>query len=900
MPANISLPTAAAIVSLLAASAALADAPTSLHDTDPAIGDEEMAPDIVVVAGASRGAIASDIQPEQTFDEDDIRAFGTGSLQELITELAAETTSIRGGGGQPVVLLNGHRVSGFREIHNIPPEAIRTLQIFPEETALAYGFRADQRVVNVILKDQFQSQTLEANAGGPTAGKRLDAGIDASLFRVAGESRLLLDLSYAHSNAVLESAHGVVSRQSGAPFAIDGNVVGASGAEIDPALSALAGEEVTIAGVPAGAAAAPPTLSGFAANANVANVTDLGRYRTLLPRTHDFSAGASITRPLSTQVQMTLSARLTAAIQQSRQGLATADLLLPGGSPWSPFADDVRLLSYVDAPGALLRDSSTWSGRLAAAFNGQTSGWTWAVTASHDRSIAKTTTGRGVDTTDAQAELLAGAPDFNPFAVNALNGPLLQEFSRSTQTESLIDANASGSLLRLPAGSVALNLAAAVDHQRSNSVAERLAGTSETILSRTDTSGQASIDVPLASRAMDVLQPLGDLSLNANLNFDRYSDFGSLVGWGAGLTWRPVPMLQIIGSYTASRNAPSMAQLGGPLIDTPNVPIFDFVTGDTVEITRLDGGNAALRAEHQQVWKLGARLQPLGSQNFNIQADYVRTRTSDPVMGFPAATAEIEAAFPGRFQRDANGRLVALDNRPVNFASADRSELRWGVNITRMLKSASNAEPAGRGERGAGGPGGPGGGEHGAGRGGGARAMGGGRGGRGGFGGGRVRLSLFHSWRFADKVLIRDGLPELDMLHGSAASSSGGTPQHLLEARVSAMKSGIGGFLSADWQSGTSVASTGSNGSTGTVGDLRFSSLTTVNLRLFVNLGDQPKLVAKMPWLANTRLSLNVGNLLNDRIDVRDAAGNTPLSYQSWYMDPIGRSVKLTLRKMFM
>jgi len=46
-------------------------------------------------------------------------------------------------------------------------------------------------------------------------------------------------------------------------------------------------------------------------------------------------------------------------------------------------------------------------------------------------------------------------------------------------------------------------------------------------------------------------------------------------------------------------------------------------------------------------------------------------------------------------------------------------------------------------------------------------------------------------------------------------------------------------------------------------------------------------------------VTLAVDNLFNQRQDVRDAAGNTPVAYQPAYLDPMGRTVKLTIRKLF-
>ncbi|MEG8045694.1 hypothetical protein QP185_01235 [Sphingomonas aerolata] len=46
-------------------------------------------------------------------------------------------------------------------------------------------------------------------------------------------------------------------------------------------------------------------------------------------------------------------------------------------------------------------------------------------------------------------------------------------------------------------------------------------------------------------------------------------------------------------------------------------------------------------------------------------------------------------------------------------------------------------------------------------------------------------------------------------------------------------------------------------------------------------------------------LQLTVENLLNDRIAVRDRLGRTPNRFQAAYIDPVGRSVRLGLRKLF-
>ena len=45
-------------------------------------------------------------------------------------------------------------------------------------------------------------------------------------------------------------------------------------------------------------------------------------------------------------------------------------------------------------------------------------------------------------------------------------------------------------------------------------------------------------------------------------------------------------------------------------------------------------------------------------------------------------------------------------------------------------------------------------------------------------------------------------------------------------------------------------------------------------------------------------MTINV-KVENDRIDVRDATGAVPNRFQPAYLDPLGRSIRLGIRKLF-
>jgi outer membrane receptor protein involved in Fe transport len=148
---------------------------------------------------------------------------------------------------------------------------------------------------------------------------------------------------------------------------------------------------------------------------------------------------------------------------------------------------------------------------------------------------------------------------------------------------------------------------------------------------------------------------------------------------------------------------------------------------------------------------------------------------------------------------------------------------------------------------------------------------------------------------FTDRLIIRPGGPTLDLLNGAAASNTGGQYRNEIEGQLGATLAGFGGRLSLDWRQGTVVQDVGGVA----LGDLSFSGATTINLRLFENFGQQRWALKRFPWLRGARLTLAANNLLDQRVNVRNGLGLTPLGYQPGYIDPTGRTVMLSLRKLF-
>ena len=117
------------------------------------------------------GAAVGDIKPDLQLQPQDVQAYGVSTITELLAELAPEIGSNSGRGGEgPAILVNGRRISSVNEIRNLPTEAILRVDILPEEAALKYGFSANQRVVNIVLKDHVDAELADLQGGASTEG----------------------------------------------------------------------------------------------------------------------------------------------------------------------------------------------------------------------------------------------------------------------------------------------------------------------------------------------------------------------------------------------------------------------------------------------------------------------------------------------------------------------------------------------------------------------------------------------------------------------------------------------------------------------------------------------------------------------------------------------------------
>ncbi|KGB55782.1 TonB-dependent receptor precursor [Sphingopyxis sp. LC81] len=788
-------PPAAAAIAEQPAEAAPA-APETVEDAYDDYSEDE----IVVTAPRLAGQLDTDIKAETELDEAAIASYGVSNVSELLDALAPQTRSGRGrGSGRPIILINGRRIGGFGEVRNLPPEAIAKVEVFPEEVALQYGYSADERVVNMVLKPNFRQIAVEGEGGIPTQGGRFQSEIQPSFLAIGENGRLNVNAGWEHKSMLLESERDL---------------------DYDD---------------PAQAAEAPA--------------------RSLLGASDEYSIDATIQRSLNKTTDASVNVRFDQTDSLS--------LLGPG-------------VGGIDDP--LERDSRARNLTTTASVNGMLGDWRWSLSSNYADADQLTFTDR-----------ISGTRD---------------RFESSQQTFGG-NANLSGTVTDGWAGPIRLSMTGSYSGLRFDSRSDNAGGITTTDLARDLPGVFGSLTVPLLDPEYEVGN-IGRVSLTLSGQVQNPSDFDALKSWGANVNWGVTDNLSLIASFNQDEAAPGIQQLGAAPLVTPAVTYYDFATGQTVQITTTTGGNPFLLAEQRRDLKLGLNWSPPMLEGLNVSVNYNSNKSYDTTNSFPLLTPEIEAAFPDRVTRDANGVLLALDQRPVNFDRSENSQIRWGLNFGKSFGQQQQrgpgaggpggARPEGAGAREGGGSGAGEGRRRGGGGGGGPRMGMRGPGGPGGmFGGpqgGRWQVSLYHTIKLTDKVLIRPGVPELDLLNGSATGSGGGSNRHLFELDGGLFNKGLGVRLSAKYDSGSTVTG-------GTAGDLKFGDLATFNLRFFVDLNQKAKLTEKLPFLKGSRLRLAVDNIFDAQRKITDANGRVPLNYQPGYIDPLGRYIELEWRKTF-
>jgi hypothetical protein len=825
--------------------------PAWAGSTDSADTAQPAPPDnhgeIVITAPSFR-----DIVPERELDQDGIESYGVSTIDELLGEVQAELGDDE---EEPLIIVNGRRISDPAEIGALPVEALRNLQVLPRGSAVKAGGKNNQRVISLTLRKSVRSATLTAAEKIATQGDWHGERGEAILTSVHGDTRANLAFRTRNESRLLESARGIIEPEPRLPYALGGNIIGYpdTAGEIDPLLSALAGQIVTVTPF---RSTTDPTLADFVAAANRPAETNLGDYRTLRPQTRNYDVNATFSTQATPWLNATGTIRYNRLTNDSLRGLPSTLFVLSPTNPASPFGNRVGLALYGPVPLQSRSRSSGGEGNLT--LDAEFGRWSANLQAKHKVADFLSRSERAASSTITLDDSI------NPFGASLASLIGTRSDTATTHaTDDQLDLTVDGAAAHLPAG----DLHAVVEGLLAWSSLHSTSSYStnpEQDFRRNQQLLRASADIPLTSRDNNFLAPIGNLSAAVEYSRIHFSDAGSLDHHSLALTWEPVRALRLRASIDETDAPAPIQTIGNPTVLTPDVRTFDPLTGETVDVVQITGGNPSLLPQTTKVRNLSAQLRLLPEWHLQLTADYFDTDRRNFLSSLPEASAAVMLAFPDRFVRDSNGVLTTVDLRPVNFDSDREKRLRWGVSMNRKI--AGGSPPVA-----------------------GAKSS-----------GPRPRpspstyfqLTANHTMVFSDEIRIRPGLAPVDLLDGGAIGIGGGRVRHQLDATAAVTSGGVGVRAGLTWRGKSSLVTRIGNATD----TLEFSPLAIVNLRLFA---EAKRLFPNDKWAKGLRLSIDALNLTNDRQKVRDSSGVTPLQYQPAYRDPLGRTIEFEIRKVF-
>jgi iron complex outermembrane recepter protein len=825
-----------------------------------------------VIIYATSGELVAGLRAESELDEAGISAYGANSISDLLSQVAPNVDNSEQG---PIILIDGKPAVG-RSVNDLPPEAISKLQVLPPQAAAAIGESPTRRVINVVTKPRFTQGTGNLTARGATAGRGFSGRGDLSIVRLRNGNINNISLYANRTEPLLEAHRGIVSQTLAVPYDLAGNVLSwpVSGGEIDPDLSAAAGGQVTVAGVPVGNPG--PVLGDFAALAGSPNVSDMGRYRSLIGDQINYGANGTFSRTLPRNISLNVNGYLDRNESKSLTGATSTLLHLPASSPFSPFSRDVSIARYLGEPLRQQREST--NANLSAGLQMQLGKWRLMSDSNFSWNNSVTDSERRVDTAALQTAINAGT--VNPFDLLPadLLDDVLSDHARARGFNASSRAQLSGALFNLPAGKATLN--SSVQWQRLEQKS-RTVGTNNVSRNtlRTDRIANFNLQLPLLGSPQS--QGFG-MGAQVNGNVRDVTATGPLYTWGTGLNWRYGNRVNMNFSFNREKSSPSPSALNDPIVVIDDYRAYDFIRQETVLVRYITGGNPDLKVEHRDIVNLSGNVRPLKDMDFTLNAQYTRMMYRDPLQSLPPPSEDIQAAFPDRYRRDADGRLYEIDARMVNLTRTRNEQFRWGGNFRRafgapktggspgqpaMISSGqvitSNGQMIMMSD--------------------GSDSLSG--------AGWRLNANFTHQFQVAYKRLLRPGLPVVDLLAGSAGFGTGQS-RHRVNSTIGLAHNGTGMQLNGNWTSSSFV-----NAGTSTAPNrIDFGSTLRFDLQAFTNLGT---IYPAIKPLQGVRISLNVENVLDFKQSVKDQNGVTPLRYQPYLLNSLGRVVSLSFRKAF-
>lgn len=365
---------------------------------------------------------------------------------------------------------------------------------------------------------------------------------------------------------------------------------------------------------------------------------------------------------------------------------------------------------------------------------------------------------------------------------------------------------------------------------------------------------RSNLNLPIFSSSPEKTGGWGDLSVNLGSRLTALGDTGANGGLNAGFAWTPLGKLRVSGQWSQATDAPTREQRFDPPRYGPPRTVYDFQSGQAVDLAPLLGGNPDLKSQKTQTLSLSASAGPFGPWSVQGNLDLQSVRSSTAIGALPALTPAVEAAFPDRIFRDEQGRLIGIDQRPINLAQIASDTVSSGLSANLPLGGGANGSPRR----------------------------------------GSVQVSLSHIWRLDDHITIRPDIPILDQLAGDG----GPIPRHQLTLRLDGRYARWGLNALLNYRGPSRLRRDfGRDG----LDDLRLSDMTTIGVRISTMI--EPSGATREPAgrrrSEGLRLEFEIENLFDARPEARLGDGRAAPGYGRNAQDPLGRTLRLSVSRRF-
>lgn len=865
--------------------------------------------DIVVFGTRLKGQLTIDQPPLAEYNEADIAAFGASSIADVIAAIEPATgSSSRGdrGGGQPVFLINGIRVSSWREFRSYPPEAVAKVEVFSEEVAQRFGYSADQRVVNIVLKPDFQSLTAEVEYEQPGIGGYSYNEQEATWLRIGEKGRLNFNVEIEDRSLLTEAERDLTVGGSTAEAEFRSLVSDTLGVQAEANYArafADSGTSLSLNGTVSRNESR--SLSGLATD----GISVLERQT----ETDSYSVGSTIGKPIGDwTATFTTDANYTDSTTDiDRFDASGFDV---AQSRTYTIANDLTLTGYpIQLP----------AGELTMTFD---AGFDWKRIESDDTrtddplSLTRRRLNGGVN---INAPILSRGGPVGGLSLNFSGG--LEDLSDfGSLANWSVGANWSPTeALNLSATRIWREVAPSLTNLGSPRVEELNQtvfdySTGETVLATVITGGNPNL----------VAETQADWSFGANWELPFWENARLQANYGINRSRDVTSTPSFSSAFEEAFPDRVTRDAGGELLAIDRRPLTLYQTRSRILSfglnTRGEIGKAPERPERGESRGEGRGGPPAaagggggGPGGFDpARMEAMRKVFCETPEGETPDLSQIPEMFRARLLDDAGNpdpaKIAAARERFCGAEAEERSERFAAIRtalcaeppklddlpeemLARLNNEDGEIDPeklkAAR-ERMCSADGG---GSQGESRGGGGRGGGMGR----MFGGGnpndtrpRYFLSLNHTITLENEVLLAEGGPLFDQLDGFVIGG-GAIPEHSTRLEGGLFWQGYGMRLSGNYI-GEAVLR---GGDVPSASDLFYGDLATFDIRLFADLGEVTK--SEDGFLKGLRLAVKVDNIFDARRTVVDGNGDVPEAFDPFRIDPTGRYFGVDIRKAF-